>query len=239
MYKITPTLLKTSIASLAFSLSVLTPQQSVAWEKTSDLHEDIKVATKLKPNVSRGRQIYDSTCAFCHTPTANPHADIGSMKIPDALPQLVGQHSSVLIKQIQDIRNRNRHNPTMYPFTLPRYLGGAQEIADVIGYIASIPAYKNNINGDGQELTLGKELYEKNCSSCHGKKGEGSDENFIPTLYNQNYGYMLRQFIWIRDGKRRNANSNMVRQVKGLKYQEIRAVLDYASRLDGAAEAKK
>jgi hypothetical protein len=47
---------------------------------------------------------------------------------------------------------------------------------------------------------------------------------------------MLRQFIWIKDGKRRNANDKMVEQIQKFSYREMQAVIDYSSRLDGKAK---
>ncbi len=53
-------------------------------------------------------------------------------------PQLAGQHHSVIIKQLADIRALNRDNPTMYPFALPSQIGGPQALADVVAYMGSI-----------------------------------------------------------------------------------------------------
>jgi len=41
----------------------------------------------------------------------------------------------------------------------------------------------------------------------------------------------IRQFDWIRLGKRRNANPDMVKQIQHFSRQETEAVLDYESRL--------
>jgi len=60
-------------------------------------------------------------------------------------PQLAGQHSSVIIKQLADILARNRDTPTMLPFTLLENLQ-PQEFADVAAYLASQP-----MNGEGSE----------------------------------------------------------------------------------------
>jgi hypothetical protein len=48
---------------------------------------------------------------------------------------------------------------------------------------------------------------------------------FIP------HKYLLRQFQWIRDGKCRNANAEMVAQIQEFGVRELKAVLDYNSRL--------
>jgi cytochrome c553 len=46
-----------------------------------------------------------------------------------SIPQLAGQHGSVLIKQMADIRSGLRHNPTMYPFAT--VLSDPQDLADL------------------------------------------------------------------------------------------------------------
>ena len=65
----------------------------------------------------------------------------------------------------------------------------------------------------------------------HGDYGEGSAEKFYPVLAGQHYKYMLRQITDIRDGRRRNANPDMVKVVKNYSDEELSAVVDYMSRL--------
>ncbi|MCU7892428.1 MAG: hypothetical protein KZQ78_12780 [Candidatus Thiodiazotropha sp. (ex Ustalcina ferruginea)] len=48
----------------------------------------------------------------------------------------------------------------------------------------------------------------------------------------QHYAYMLRQFEWIRDGKRRNANPDMVKQIKGFSDKDMQMVINYVSRIE-------
>ena len=146
-------------------------------------------------------------------------------------PQIAGQHAGVIIKQLADIRARNRDNPIMYPFAVPGTLGGVQEIADVAAYIAAMPMNPHNAVGPGTDLEYGKQLYADNCAECHGAQGEGSEQALIPRIQGQNYLYMVRQFEWIRSGKRRNSNPKMVEQIKGFGPREVAAVNDFVSRL--------
>ena len=53
-------------------------------------------------------------------------------------PQIAGQHRSVIIKQLADIRAGNRDNPMMYPIAKEAVLGGPQAISDVAAYIEII-----------------------------------------------------------------------------------------------------
>jgi cytochrome c553 len=271
-------------------------------------------ALKLKGDVEEGEEIY-TVCAACHQPT-------GWGDPLGVFPQLAGQHTTVLIKQISDIRAGNRDNPTMYPFAMQ--IEGARDIADVCAYIQTrkmnpnprvgpggpswvlsnmrkevwpisldkiqqtvgnenfkklksieekeykskkdfVTAIKNTI-GAGElkkheavivknadwvtDLALGKTLYEKNCVKCHqdhgqgnyketmpvveGQKAEDSKEKteaaYFPVLAGQTYLYLIRQFSWIQIGKRRNANPDMIKQIKEFSFLDMKSVVDYAGR---------
>ena len=145
-------------------------------------------------------------------------------------PMLAGQHKNVIIKQLADIRALNRDNPTMYPFALPESIGGPQSIADVADYISKLPMNPTPGVGDGKDLAKGEKLYKENCVRCHGDNGQGIPEKFFPRIQGQHYKYLLRQFEWIRDGKRRNANPDMIKQIKNFSDDDMRAVMDFVSR---------
>jgi cytochrome c553 len=272
-------------------------------------------ALKLEGDVEEGEEIY-TVCAACHQPT-------GWGDPLGVFPQLAGQHTTVLIKQISDIRAGNRDNPTMYPFAMQ--IEGAQDIADVCSYIQTremnpnprvgpggpswilsnlrkevwpisldniqqkvgnenfkklktieekefkskkefLEALKNTI-GAGEltthqavilenanwvtDLGLGKTLYEKNCVKCHRDHGQGNwkedppviegqtaeadkskkkEPAYFPVLAGQTYLYLIRQFSWIQIGKRRNANPDMIKQIKEFSFIDMKSVVDYAGR---------
>jgi len=58
----------------------------------------------------------------------------------------------------------------------------------------------------------------------------------VPRIQAQHYNYLVRQFEWIRDGKRRNANAEMTAQIKSFDEEAMHAVLDYVSRLEPRPE---
>lgn len=185
-------------------------------------------ALALTPNLENGRDVYE-VCSACHQPNGWGLTD-------GTFPLIAGQHRDVLIKQLSDIRALNRDNPTMYPFALPQEIGGPQSIADVTAYIAKLPMNPNNGVGPGTSVEKGKQLYADNCVRCHGDQGQGDDAKYYPRIQGQHYEYLLRQYKWIKEGKRRNANPDMVKQIQNFTDEDTVAVLDYVSRLKAPAE---
>ncbi len=196
-------------------------QPSVAQGTIQAVYQ-VEEAIHLSPDIDNGREVY-RLCAVCHMPegwgTENGY-----------YPQIAGQHSTVIIKQLADILARNRDTPTMFPFTLLQNLQ-PQEFADVAAYLSQLPMTRNNGLGPGIDLDHGRKLYEENCVDCHGRKGEGIEKEYMPLIQGQHYNYLLRQFEWIRKGKRRNADEEMVEQIQGFTDRDISAIMDYTSRL--------
>jgi cytochrome c553 len=180
-------------------------------------------ALKKKGNVKNGEEAYE-VCGACHLPS-------GAGRPDGTFPQLAGQHSTVLIKQMADIREGLRDNPTMYPFA--KTLTDPQELADVSTYIQSlcIPTDHGKYEGADAsvQIATGHDLYEKECKTCHGVNGEGDKEKFYPVIAGQHYKYLLRQMTDIRDGKRRNANPDMVKIIKKYDDKQLVAISAFQS----------
>jgi len=208
--------LRLAVGAIAVSLS----GAALAWNEGGGEQDE---ALHLQGNAENGRDVYE-VCAACHLPEGWGLDD-------GTFPQLAGQHHNVIIKQLADIRAGNRDNPTMYPFALPSQIGGAQALADVVAYMAKLPMTPKNGVGPGDDLEHGKKLYEENCVRCHGPNGEGDNDKYYPRVHGQHYNYIVRQFGEIKNGKRRNANPDMVEQVKNFSARDVLAVSDYTSRL--------
>jgi cytochrome c553 len=203
--------------------------QASAMEQTpaeeSAVHDP---AMQIAPNLDNGRKLYE-TCAICHGPQG--------WGTPDGrYPQIAGQNHQTIIKQMKDIRNGNRDNPTMYPFTLPSIIPDDQALADVAGYIEQLPMAPFNEVGSGRDIEHGETLYRFNCATCHGKNGEGTPEKTQPEVHGQHYQYLLRQLHWLKMGKRRNGDPTMLKQIANLNGRDLDALADYMSRMRPPAD---
>lgn len=193
--------------------------QDYVWNAQSG---EIAELLQIKGDVERGRIAY-RICQGCHKADAHGLAN-------GIYPQLAGQHITVLVKQMADVREGRRDNQKMFPFA-GKHVVETHEVADLAAFLNSLPLPSDNDKGPGTDLPHGKALYDKDCASCHGVQGEGSAEKFYPVTAGQHYRYLLRQTAAIRDGSRRNANPEMVKSVKDYSTRDMDAVADYMSRL--------
>jgi cytochrome c553 len=186
---------------------------------------DMNRALSHPADANKGETAY-KICKGCHKADGSGQADA-------EYPQLAGQHASVIIKQMMDIRAGRRDNPRMYPFS-GEWVVSAEEIADIAAYLNKLPLPVSNGKGNGYNLARGKTLYEKDCASCHGKAGEGDARKFYPRVAGQHFSYLKRETRESRDQGRRNANSEMVKVLKNYSDVEVEAVSDYMARLKAA-----
>lgn len=179
-------------------------------------------ALAMQGDVVRGEVAF-VICQGCHRVGALGRAD-------GSYPRLAGQHASVLIKQLSDVRSGRRSNPKMLPFADHQSLS-VQEIADIAAYLQALPVPADQGQGSGEDLVRGGRLYGKDCASCHGAHGEGDAGKFYPRIAGQHYRYLLREGRMIRDGERRNANPDMIEAIRHYADEDIAAVADYMARL--------
>jgi cytochrome c553 len=199
-------------------------------ELQAKANQEYEKALKLTPNPANGLAIYRE-CAACHKPE-------GWGSTTGSVPQIAGQHRKVVIKQLADFRAGNRDSVLMVPYATVESIGGTQSVADVAAYISTLEISTNNGKGPGTDLEFGGSLYRERCLECHGENGEESNDGLAPRIHAQHYKYLMRQFQWIRDGKRRNASKEMTALSQELSDREISAVLDYSSRLLPAEELR-
>jgi len=206
------------LASLGCSLALASPQQ----ERWNTPYAEKTATLGLKGDIVRGESAF-VICQGCHRVGALGRAD-------GSYPRLAGQHATVLVKQLSDVRSGRRSNLKMLPFADHQALS-VQDVADIAAYLQSLPVPGNQGQGPGNELERGKQLYERDCQVCHGQQGEGKADKFFPRVSGQHYHYLLREGGLIRDGQRRNAHPDMIQAIGRYSDDDNVAVSDYMSRL--------
>lgn len=186
------------------------------------LPEQVEVL-KLSGDAVRGKEAFRG-CRGCHKADAAGVTD-------GTYPRLTGQHASVVIKQVTEVRAGVRINPKMEPFSADHAVS-PQEIADIAVFLALAETTRENGKGDGDVVARGQKLYEQGrCMQCHGRNGEGNAERSYPVIAAQHFGYLKREMEYIQKGVRGNSHPDMVRAIKNYKHEDIEAMADYLSRL--------
>ncbi len=193
--------------------------QTPAW---NDIKGEELIALQTKGDPARGEAAFHA-CHGCHRKDASGRSS-------GTYPRLAGQHATVIIKQVTDIRAGRRLNPKMEPFIEDHALT-PKDIADIAAYLQSLPISPENGKGPGTGLAAGKQIYDRDCAKCHGDKGEGSAEKFYPMVAAQHYRYLLREMQFIRDGDRHNSNPEMVTAIRPYAPSDLEALADYIAQL--------
>ncbi len=193
-----------------------------AYEWGKMLPEQVEIL-KLSGDVERGKEAFRG-CRGCHK------ADAGGL-LDGTYPRLTGQHASVVIKQVTEVRAGIRANPKMAPFSSDHAVT-PQEIADIAVYVEQLTTARENGKGPGTMLARGKALYEQGkCAECHGERGEGKALNAYPVVAAQHYEYLRRELDYIQKGIRGNSHPKMVKAIERYTREDMEAVSDYMSRM--------
>jgi cytochrome c553 len=183
---------------------------------------DIAATLALPGDVQRGKEAY-AECQTCHRTDASGRATF-------SIPRLSGQHASVLIKQLMDVRSGLRVNPDMRDYMLDSDLT-LQDFADMAAYLQSLPVAGTIGQGPPQLVPRGQALYASDCAGCHGERGEGRAELFYPMLASQHYQYLLHELDLILSGGRGNSNPAMPPILKNYSTEDKQAVAAYLAQL--------
>ena len=186
---------------------------------------DFTTVLSQTPDSGKGKILFN-ICSKCHGIEGWGSTD-------GSFPQLAGQHRSVIIKQLMDIRSGQRNNPIMLPVILELSSYGGQAIVDVAAYIETLKMDPEQEFGeaDDEMLKTAEVTYSEKCASCHGANGEGKAEKFYPLLQGQHYEYLLRQLKHIQSGERKNANDEMKRVIRQMSPADLDHLADFISRM--------
>ena len=200
------------------------PALAAATAAASPPDTELKAALAAKPDATRGATLY-RTCAACHGPDGGGVAD-------GTIPAIAGQSQRVLVKQLADFRHNARLDVRMEHFADQRHLAGAQDIADVAAYAASLTRTVAAGIGNGAALDAGSRAWLDNCSGCHGASGRARPSLMVPRLAGQHAGYIERQLFDAAAGRRPNMTAVHQRLAHGFTPAQIAGIADYLSRMN-------
>jgi cytochrome c553 len=192
--------------------------------------EEFRQAAAATPNLANGEKLFE-TCRACH------NSD-GSGTNDGNIAAIGGQHFRVVLQQLVDFRSARRWDVRMEHFADHRHLKTPQELADVAGYVASLPPPWPPSFGNGNYLGVGARVYVSKCSSCHGATGQGSNVSKMPRISGQHFAYTVRQLQDAADGRRPNMSPTHGAMVKRMSFEEIQGVADYLARMQPAARVR-
>jgi cytochrome c553 len=168
-------------------------------------------------------QAKSATCVACHGTDGN--------SINPEWPNLAGQHSAYLAKQLRAFRDGQRENVLMSPMAMGL---SVQDLEDLAAYFAA-----QTLRGgetDPGKLAAGQRVYRAGnlkrevaaCAGCHGPAGRGNPTANYPALQGQQATYVAAQLRAYRSGARATDPNQMMRNVAaGLSDEEIDAVASY------------
>ena len=136
---------RTLMAAMALALAIMLarPVGTAVAQVTVLLPTDgdIKATLALPGDIQRGKEAY-AECQTCHRTD-------GSGRAKFDIPRLSGQHASVLIKQLMDIRSGLRVNPEMKDYMFDSDLT-LQDSADMAAYLQSLSVMDNIAQGPSE-----------------------------------------------------------------------------------------
>ena len=209
---------------LAALLPGLVARSAIASEESVD--QVTRSALALDANPAKGRLEFREHCAKCHGPQGLGDATA-------AVPAIAGQRFAYLVRQLANLSGDQRDSATMHGVLSARPLREPQAWVDIAAYLNAAPALLRGATGGGGRAALGKGIFLEQCSSCHRDDASGDDDGFIPSLRSQHYPYLVNQMNRLADGERHNVDEALVQFLRSFDADEIRAVADYLSRLQG------
>jgi cytochrome c553 len=178
------------------------------------------------PSVS-GERLF-APCVVCHQPSAWGSLD-------GTIPGLAGQQKRYLEKQLAVFRSGARVDTAMQIVAAHATFEDQHNIGAVAEYLSKLRANPKPVEGSGEHLRLGQEIYTHICAACHGVDGRGAPADRVPRIAGQHYPYLRRQIEAGATLHKELAPPEMTSALRGMSPQEKDAVADYISRL-GQAE---
>lgn len=186
-----------------------------------------RMALPLRGNTDQGKSLYKADCFRCHGSNGFGDGYLG-------IPTLAGQHFGYLVLQFAAFSDGGRDSTAMPRVMEHGALQRPQAWVDIAAYLSELPAPRETQIGTGERTAQGRQIFHEQCAACHGYDARGDDQNFIPSLRNQHYSYLVNQIVRLAEGHRHNIDQELVRFLQGLGGADIDGVADYLSRLRGS-----
>lgn len=205
------------------AVAMLAAASAAAGESTGALRREVNAVLRLTPDSARGAEIF-SYCAGCHRAQSNG--------LPEGwVPNISGQHPRYLAKQLIDYRHSLRRDARMEPVAKGHGLRGAQDVADVVAFLAAQPADWSAPEERPARATEDSRFYQSHCSRCHGLTGAGKNSRYVPRIAGQDFAYLLRQMHDVIDGRRPNMRRDHFRVLEGLDVVQLVSLSCYVAHL--------
>lgn len=170
-----------------------------------------------------GQRLY-APCVVCHQPNAWGSPD-------GAIPNLAGQQKRYLERQLAVFQSGARLDTAMQIIAAHKTFDDQHNIAAVADYLSRLQANPKPVEGSGEHLRLGQEIYAHICAACHGDDGRGAPANRVPRIAGQHYPYLQRQIEAAASLHKDLAPPEMTSALRGMGLQERDVLADYISRL--------
>jgi len=241
-----------------FSLSTsLFANEPIIEESSYSAQDLIETSKKVDTLFDLEKHDYDKytgdeinqVCAGCHE-------EFGMGGKEGKYPRIAGLPVKYTLKQILLFRERKRPNIPMLQHVEERELPN-DELMDIAIFLSKIKlnnrlskvdetapgfdAYARlqeakaviQIGKAKGDLKKGKKLYNKECKSCHGKQGEGDQEDGTPLLAGQYTRYLWRQIDMYISGKRLHDEDDLEEEfLKDFSKEQLQDIMAYISILD-------
>jgi len=190
--------------------------------------EELRAVLEATPDASQGARLF-AICSECH-------GSGGAGNASGWPPQIAGQHRRVIAKELVDYRAGLRWYDPMERVAGRHVLGSTADVADVAAYVASLAPSPDTTPGPRRGLEKGARLYALRCQWCHGVRGEGSDERFVPRVAGQQYEYLVRQLRDTIEARRATMQTQHLRLIENCSMEELMGLAAYMSRLGRSSD---
>ena len=130
-------------------------------------------------------------CSACH--------GFGGNSPGNTVPIIAGMAPNCFKKAINDYAENKRPSPEMEPYSKYVMQAGLDEIA---AYFAEQKRQLPRTRADAKAAGRGKAI-ARNCTGCHGRKGEGVAERGFSAIQGQPAAYLQAQLMLLKEDKRK------------------------------------